>query len=184
MCDDGDLSQVSIRVSGHELNRSGKFKDPASVVIHLLSRPLLESQVRRRVSAIDNVEILDGHDFVEPITPNPQRVTGAHIVDRDSGAERTLDTDLVVDAMGRSARTPAFLDSMGYGRPAAERSAASAELRQPVAAHPRRDPARVGRRLALLAGMKRSDGWRVFGLLRTTFLDFHRRPLGAQRPTR
>lgn len=78
VCDDGDLSQVSIRVSGHELNRSGKFKDPASVIIHLLSRPLLESQVRRRVRAIDNIEILDGHDFVEPITPNPQQVTGAH----------------------------------------------------------------------------------------------------------
>jgi 2-polyprenyl-6-methoxyphenol hydroxylase-like FAD-dependent oxidoreductase len=122
VCDDGDLSQMSIRVSGHELNRSGKFKDPASVVIHLLSRPLLESQVRRRVSAIDNVEILDGHDFVEPITPNPQRVTGAHIVDRDSGAERTLDTDLVVDAMGRSARTPAYSTAWATdGRPPSDR---------------------------------------------------------------
>src|ERR1700761_1773120 len=79
VCDDCDLSQVSIRGSGHELKRSGKFKDPGSVVIHLLSRPLLEAQVRRRVSAIDNVEILDGHDFVEPITPNPQRVTAAHM---------------------------------------------------------------------------------------------------------
>jgi 2-polyprenyl-6-methoxyphenol hydroxylase-like FAD-dependent oxidoreductase len=126
VCDDGDLSRVSIRVSGHELNRSGKFNDPASVVIHLLSRPLLESQVRRRVSAIDNVEILDGHDFVEPITPSPHQVTGAHIVDRDSGAKQLLDADLVVDAMGRSARTPALLDTLGYGRPAAERSTASA----------------------------------------------------------
>ncbi len=126
VCDDRDLSRVSIRVSGHELNRSGKFSDPASVVIHLLSRPLLESQVRRRVSAIDNVEILDGHDFVEPVTPNPHRVTGAQIVDRESGAKQMLDADLVVDAMGRSARTPALLDSLGYGRPAAERSTASA----------------------------------------------------------
>ncbi len=126
VCDDGDLSRVSIRVSGHELNRSGKFKDPASVVLHLLSRPLLESRVRLRVSAIDNVEIRDGHDFVEPITPNPHQVTGAHIVDRESGAKQILDADLVVDAMGRSARTPALLDILGYGRPAAERSSASA----------------------------------------------------------
>jgi 2-polyprenyl-6-methoxyphenol hydroxylase-like FAD-dependent oxidoreductase len=126
VCDDGDLSRVSIRVSGHELNRAGKFSDPASVVLHLLSRPLLESQVRRRVTAIGNVDILDGHDFVEPITPNPNRVTGAHIVNRDNGAKRMLDADLLVDAMGRSARTPAFLDRVGYGRPAAERSTASA----------------------------------------------------------
>lgn len=48
ICDDGDLSRVSIRVSGHEYNRSCKFADPDSVVIYLLSRPLLESLVRRR----------------------------------------------------------------------------------------------------------------------------------------
>ncbi len=126
VCDDGDLSQVSIRVAGHEYNRSGKFCDPAAVVVHLLSRPLLESQVRRRVRAIDNVEILDGHDLVEPIAAQPHKVTGAHVVDRDTGVERRLDADLVVDAMGRSARTPAFLDHLGYGRPVTERSLANA----------------------------------------------------------
>jgi hypothetical protein len=45
----------------------------------------LESHVRRRVGAIDNVEILDGHDFVEPIAATPHRVTGADIVNRDTG---------------------------------------------------------------------------------------------------
>jgi 2-polyprenyl-6-methoxyphenol hydroxylase-like FAD-dependent oxidoreductase len=126
VCDDGDLSRVSIRVAGHELSRKGKFTDPSAVKLHLLSRPLLESHVRRRVSAIDNVEILDGHDFVDPIAPNPHRVTGANIVDRDSGAKRELNADLLVDAMGRSARTPAFLDGLGYGRPVADRSTTNA----------------------------------------------------------
>jgi 2-polyprenyl-6-methoxyphenol hydroxylase-like FAD-dependent oxidoreductase len=122
ICDDGDLSRVSIRLAGHELSRAGKFSDPSSVKLHLLSRPLLESHVRQRVSAIDNVEILDGHDFVDPIAPNSHLVTGANIVHRDSGAKRELNADLLVDAMGRSARTPAFLDALGYGRPVAERS--------------------------------------------------------------
>jgi len=126
VCDDGDLSRVSIRVAGHELSRAGKFSDPSAVKLHLLSRPLLESHVRRRVIAIDNVEILDGHDVVEPLAPTPQRVTGAKVVDRETGTGRTLDADLVVDAMGRSARTPAFLDGLGYGRPVAERSTTSA----------------------------------------------------------
>jgi 2-polyprenyl-6-methoxyphenol hydroxylase-like FAD-dependent oxidoreductase len=126
VCDDGDLSRVSIRLAGHELSREGKFSDPSAVKLHLLSRPLLESHVRLRVSAIDNVEILDGHDFVDPIAPNPQRVTGANIVDRDSGATRQLNADLLVDAMGRSARTPAFLDGLGFGRPVAERSTTNA----------------------------------------------------------
>jgi 2-polyprenyl-6-methoxyphenol hydroxylase-like FAD-dependent oxidoreductase len=126
VCDDGDLSRVSIRVAGHELRREGKFSDPSAVKLHLLSRPLLESHVRQRVSAIDNVEILDGHDFVDPIAPDPRHVTGAKIVDRDSGATRELTADLLVDAMGRSARTPAFLDGLGYGRPVAERSTTNA----------------------------------------------------------
>ena len=126
VCDDGDLSRVSIRLAGHELSRAGKFSDPSAVKLHLLSRPLLESHVRQRVSAIDNVEILDGHDFVDPIAPNAHRVTGANIVDRDSGAKRELNADLLVDAMGRSARTPAFLDALGCGRPVAERSKTNA----------------------------------------------------------
>jgi 2-polyprenyl-6-methoxyphenol hydroxylase-like FAD-dependent oxidoreductase len=126
VCDDGDLSRVSIRVAGHELCREGKFSDPSAVKLHLLSRPLLESQVRQRVLAIGNIEILDGHDFVEPIAPTPQHVTGAKIVDRETQTQRTLDADLVVDAMGRSGRTPAFLDVLGYPRPVAERSTTNA----------------------------------------------------------
>jgi 2-polyprenyl-6-methoxyphenol hydroxylase-like FAD-dependent oxidoreductase len=126
VCDDGSLAQVSIRVAGHEYNRTGKFSDPTSVVIHLLSRPLLESQIRRRVAAIPTVEFLDGHDMVEPIAAQPQQVTGALVVNRDSGVEQKLEADLVVDAMGRSARTPAFLDQLGYGRPPMERSLANA----------------------------------------------------------
>ena len=126
VCDDGDLSRVSIRVAGHELNRSGKFSEPSAVALHLLSRPLLESHVRQRVAAIGNVEILDGHDFVEPIAPTPHRVTGADIVNRDTGAQQQLDADPLVDAMGRGARSPAFLDGLGYGRPVAERSPTTA----------------------------------------------------------
>jgi 2-polyprenyl-6-methoxyphenol hydroxylase-like FAD-dependent oxidoreductase len=128
VCDDGDLSRVSIRVDGHELNRSGKFGDPSAVALHLLSRPLLESHVRQRVAANGNVEVLDGHDFVEPIAPTPHRVTRADIVNRDTGAQQQLDADLVVDAMGRGARSPAFLDGLGYGRPVAERSPTTAKM--------------------------------------------------------
>ena len=37
-----------------------------------------------------------------------------------------LDAERMVDAMGRGARTPTFLESLGYGRPVTERSAANA----------------------------------------------------------
>jgi hypothetical protein len=39
------------------------------------------------------------------------------VVDRDGGPEQELTADLVMDAMGRAAHTPAFLESLGYGRP-------------------------------------------------------------------
>jgi 2-polyprenyl-6-methoxyphenol hydroxylase-like FAD-dependent oxidoreductase len=126
VCDEGDLSRVSIRVGGREYNRSCAFADPAAVVVYLLSRPLLESMVRQRVRAIANVAILDGHDVVEPVAMRPGRVTGVRVVNRSTGEERVLDADLVVDAMGRGARTPAFLENLGYGRPVTEHSAANA----------------------------------------------------------
>jgi 2-polyprenyl-6-methoxyphenol hydroxylase-like FAD-dependent oxidoreductase len=122
VADDGGLSRVSIRAGGHEFNRSGKFGDPTSAVAYFASRPFLESHVRRWVRAIDNVRILDGHDVVGPIVDEPHRVAGARVVDRDTGGETVLGADLVIDAMGRGARTPAFLDTLGYGRPVEQRS--------------------------------------------------------------
>ena len=181
VCDDGDLSRVSIRVAGHELSREGKFSDPSAVKLHLLSRPLLESHVRQRVSAIDNVEILDGHDFVEPIAPTPQRVTGAKIVDRDTEApSETLDADLVVDAMGRGARTPAFLDGPGLRTTSRRTLDDHRELHQSADADPGRDHQRADdvRRSGAEKGYRR----RIFGV-RARHLDFHADAGGGQRTT-
>ena len=78
------------RIGEHEVNRSGKLADPAALVIHLASRPLLESHVRRRVRVIENVTVLDGHDVVEPVADQVGRVTGARVVNRDTGEEAEL----------------------------------------------------------------------------------------------
>jgi 2-polyprenyl-6-methoxyphenol hydroxylase-like FAD-dependent oxidoreductase len=114
-------SPVYMRVGRHALDRMGNFADPASLVIYQPSRPFLDCHVRRRVCAIENVRILDGHDVVEPIADRAHRVTGARVVNRDTGKETVLDAELVVDATGRSARTPAFLDNLGYKRPVEQR---------------------------------------------------------------
>lgn len=45
-------------------------------------------------------------------------MTGVTVRARPDGGERELEADLVVDATGRGARTPAFLEAMGYARPA------------------------------------------------------------------
>ena len=116
--DPTDPSPFYLRFGDHELCRTGEFTSPDQIVILLASRPFLEHHVRRRVRRLANVTFLEGHDVVEPVVEPPDRVSAVRIVDRATGAPRVLETDLVVDATGRSARTPAFLEAHGYDRPA------------------------------------------------------------------
>lgn len=120
--DDGDLSKLDVSVAGHRLTRSGRVRQP--MTNYYPSRPSLECQVRRRLRATPGVTILDGHDLVAlASTPRHDRVTGVRVADRSHGFEGShgsgslLSADLVVDATGRGSRTPAFLESLGYGRP-------------------------------------------------------------------
>lgn len=116
--DGADLSQWHYNVGGHPMVRSGSAP---SINAYLVTRPFLEDHVRRRVRDIPNVTLLDEHDVVALVaTPDHRRVTGARVGDRRTGEDSTLDADLVVDATGRGARTPFWLDSLGYGRPLEE----------------------------------------------------------------
>ncbi|CAM2816084.1 FAD-binding protein [Mycobacterium intermedium] len=116
--DDGDLSRLCMNFGGHQLLRSGTIPDPGSIVVHYAHRPFLEWRLRRRVLDIPNVTFAEAHDAVR-LTSTGQlgRVTGVVLARRDSGAERTLLADLVVDATGRGSRTPVLLEQLGYPRP-------------------------------------------------------------------
>ena len=119
MLDYTDLSNIFTSVAGHQIVRSGGFRDVPPA--YLPSRPLLECLVRRRVREKANITWHDDHDVVDlTTTATRDRVTGVRVRSRDGSIERVLTADLVIDATGRSARTPAFLDAMGYGRPAEE----------------------------------------------------------------
>ncbi|HZC98765.1 MAG TPA: 2-polyprenyl-6-methoxyphenol hydroxylase-like oxidoreductase [Actinomycetes bacterium] len=89
-----------------------------------LSRPYLEGHVRARVRALPRVEIVDRCDVVGLVTTAARdRVTGVRILRRaagGAGAEEVIDADLVVDATGRSGRTPAWLARIGYDPPPQE----------------------------------------------------------------
>jgi 2-polyprenyl-6-methoxyphenol hydroxylase-like FAD-dependent oxidoreductase len=117
--DDGELSELHLSFSGHEMLRSGRIAlEPRALAVYMPSRPFLECHVRRRLQAIRNVTILGGHEVAElKSTADRNRITGVRVVDRDGGAERQLMADVVMDAMGRGAHTPALLESLGYGRP-------------------------------------------------------------------
>jgi 2-polyprenyl-6-methoxyphenol hydroxylase-like FAD-dependent oxidoreductase len=112
----GDLlADARLYFSGHRLKR-----EHAGLVVLCASRPLLEGQVRARVRALPNLRFLDRCDAVGlATTPDGRRVTGARVLRRaDGSAEELLAADLVVDATGRGARTPAWLEALGFPRPA------------------------------------------------------------------
>ena len=114
--DDGDLSRLCVKYLGHQSVQHGTLPDTMANSLHFPSRPLLEDQVRRRLRAISNVVVLDGHTVLGLIaTSAKDRVTGVRVSDGHQQWE--LAADLVVDATGRGSRTPVFLHELGYRRP-------------------------------------------------------------------
>ncbi len=81
------------------------------------SRPFIEGHVRRRVRAIGNVELRPRCEARGLIaTADRRRVSGVEVLGGD-GAEGELAADLVIAATGRSARIPAWLEELEFGRP-------------------------------------------------------------------
>jgi 2-polyprenyl-6-methoxyphenol hydroxylase-like FAD-dependent oxidoreductase len=115
----GDFREMWFSVGGHLLCQDGTPDTPA----YLASRPYLEGQVRSRVRALPHVWIRDGCEVAGLITtPARDRVTGARVLPQRGRKEaEEIHADLVVDATGRGARTPAWLRQMGYDPPAEER---------------------------------------------------------------
>jgi 2-polyprenyl-6-methoxyphenol hydroxylase-like FAD-dependent oxidoreductase len=96
----------------------GSYRSPFESGIQgiLVSRPLLEWQLRRRVTALPNVTIQAESPAVELVaTPDCRRVTGVVVERRASGrSAETLTAGLVVDTTGRGSSTPKWLKSLGY----------------------------------------------------------------------
>ena len=121
-----DFSQTRASFGGHQMcNQAvpvpGTFVQP--------SRPYLEWQVRTRVRALPNVELVNKCEAIGLAACDAQdRVTGVRIVRRAVGGagpggtrgEDTLRTDLVVDATGRTGCTATWLPALGYTEAAEE----------------------------------------------------------------
>jgi 2-polyprenyl-6-methoxyphenol hydroxylase-like FAD-dependent oxidoreductase len=113
--DGTDLSKMYFCMNGHLGIRSGATH---GLRTYNATQPFLEWQVRRRLRAIPNVAILDDHDVADICVTAEGRVTGARVVSRHSAVASELTADLLVDATGRGARTPALLKRLGYEPPA------------------------------------------------------------------
>lgn len=93
---------------------------------HLLAigRPLLETLIRNRVTALPNVSVLRGQ--ATGLQYRDDAVSAVRYVpsaggDQGDGGAGVLDADFVVDAMGRSSRLSNWLKQDGYDQPRLER---------------------------------------------------------------
>jgi 2-polyprenyl-6-methoxyphenol hydroxylase-like FAD-dependent oxidoreductase len=78
-----------------------------------MSRPFLESHVRRRVRALPNLRVRDGVGADGLSTDDGgRRVTGITLANGE-----TLAADLVIDATGRGSATTRWLPALGYEAP-------------------------------------------------------------------
>ena len=88
-----------------------------------VSRVLLEWTIRRRVAETPGVVFYDRSSVLDLMfSEDGRRVTGLVVssVDRP-GSPRRLEADLVVDASGRTSRTPEWLERRGFQPPEEER---------------------------------------------------------------
>lgn len=90
---------------------------PDRLPMYCASRPLFEHVVRQAVRGLTNVRLRDGCQFITyQVDDAGSQITGVVIRD-ETGQTVDLGADFVVDATGRTSRTPRWLDEHGYRTP-------------------------------------------------------------------
>jgi 2-polyprenyl-6-methoxyphenol hydroxylase-like FAD-dependent oxidoreductase len=85
--------------------------------LYSATRLLYEHLVRRRVSKLNDVAIRDNCQFIDYLVDDTSTtIEGVSIRTRD-GKREELPAELVVDATGRTSRTPVWLEKHGYRPP-------------------------------------------------------------------
>ena len=135
---------------------------PSALLGLLVSRPMLEDGVRRRLLQLANVRLLEHSDALEPVFDRVEgRVTGLGVqAQRDSGGVETISADLVVDASGRGSHSPAWLDALGYAKPREE--GVQVQIGYMTRLYRRRPEHLPGKQAVVMAGCR--PGWR-FGVI-------------------
>lgn len=88
---------------------------PARLPMYCATRALFEHAVRQQIATFVNVQQRGRCQFLDYIVTD-DAVTGI-IFRTANGTETSLSADLVVDATGRTSRTPAWLNANGYTAP-------------------------------------------------------------------
>ncbi|WP_090619889.1 NAD(P)/FAD-dependent oxidoreductase [Natrinema salaciae] len=85
--------------------------------LYAATRPLYEQVLRRHVSELSGVRLRGNCPFLEYLADDGATSVNGVVV-RDDDSEQELAADLVVDATGRTSRTPNWLEKYGYAPPA------------------------------------------------------------------
>jgi 2-polyprenyl-6-methoxyphenol hydroxylase-like FAD-dependent oxidoreductase len=141
------------------------LKNASSELVGLLvSRPMLEGGIRRRLGRLSNIRLREQCDAVALELDSARgRVVGLRLRALTGGENReeTVKADFVVDASGRGSRSPAWLESFGYAKPREETVQVDIGYRT---RQYRRRPDHLGGKVALILGAT-SPQWRFGALL-------------------
>ena len=87
----------------------------------MVSRPLLEYLVRKRVLAVSNIELIDKTSVLNLIaSEHNSRISGIVIENKGEENQKTLDANLIIDVTGRGSRSAHWLKELGYDAPETE----------------------------------------------------------------
>lgn len=103
------------------------------------TRPLFEQVLRRHVGDLDNVEVRGGYQFLEFLVEDASAVEGVRVRGHGVGGTTAVAADLVVDATGRTSRTPAWLAAHGFPSPPVDEVTVDVAYSTAVVERPRRD---------------------------------------------
>jgi 2-polyprenyl-6-methoxyphenol hydroxylase-like FAD-dependent oxidoreductase len=90
---------------------------PERMEVYCASRPLIEHVVRQRLEKRREVQIRDECQFIDYLVDEDAEAVGGVVVREGDSGEMELHADLVVDATGRTSRTPSWLEGHGYDAP-------------------------------------------------------------------
>ena len=112
---------------------------PRYIPLYCGSRPLYEQVVRRRVAELDNVTLCGECQFKTYLTDEAATTVEGVAVTDDASEPEHLVADLVVDATGRTSRTPAWLEAHGYATPPVEEVSVDLAYSTALVERPARD---------------------------------------------
>jgi 2-polyprenyl-6-methoxyphenol hydroxylase-like FAD-dependent oxidoreductase len=109
---------IHFGAAGHVLGMPNVLRE--TFTTYVPSRPHLEWQIRRRATALPNVDIVRRAVVSPRFDAGAQRVTGVLVELPDGAGHEFVEADLVVDAAGRGTRLPVWLSEWGFERPPEE----------------------------------------------------------------